>query len=288
MLMVVTSIVLGGCADGERDTPAMNAAELIHEITVSSDSLLVSDLYLADPGLIHASGTARWQVTCDAESCVTHYPEPLQQATGVESAEETAETFHDNRHTTEAERSEVLNGVSLGAHSGGLVTDLSFVSYGGWMKHSLFGTDLVSVAGVQRYGYAFSLGSGTGSNPLGDATWKGAMVGNLTQDSRSGADDRGHLVQGNATVTFRLADATLDVALTDIADVGSHITQHAPHPHERHPDMLWETLEVRDGRFMRGSDGDSIQGQFYGPNHEEVGGIFERGPMAGAFGAKQP
>lgn len=36
---------------------------------------------------------------------------------------------------------------------------------------------------------------------------------------------------------------------------------------------------------MRGSGPDHIEGRFYGPNHEETGGVFERNNIASAFGA---
>ena len=49
--------------------------------------------------------------------------------------------------------------------------------------------------------------------------------------------------------------------------------------------MTWGGLTVTNGTFGTDSEGDSIQGQFYGPNHEEVGGIFERDQFVGAFGA---
>ena len=48
--------------------------------------------------------------------------------------------------------------------------------------------------------------------------------------------------------------------------------------------MTWDGLAVTNGTFGTGSQGDSIQGRFYGPNHEEVGGIFERDHIIGAFG----
>ena len=51
--------------------------------------------------------------------------------------------------------------------------------------------------------------------------------------------------------------------------------------------MTWENLAVRDGRFGGGFDDPTIEGRFYGPNHEEVGGIFQRNRIVGAFGAQR-
>ena len=61
----------------------------------------------------------------------------------------------------------------------------------------------------------------------------------------------------------------------------------------------WEDLDLTDGSFDRLENGDKdpddltnplelrnrIAGKFYGPGHEEVGGIFEYATVAGSFGA---
>ena len=56
---------------------------------------------------------------------------------------------------------------------------------------------------------------------------------------------------------------------------------------DQRSDMVWKDVPITDGGFGTGSDGDSIQGNFYGPNHQEIGGIFERDQVIGAFGAKR-
>ena len=45
-------------------------------------------------------------------------------------------------------------------------------------------------------------------------------------------------------------------------------------------------MPVTSGQFGTGSTGDSIEGQFYGPNHEEVGGIFGAQPDPGGVWGK--
>ena len=56
-------------------------------------------------------------------------------------------------------------------------------------------------------------------------------------------------------------------------------------------DISWSDLAVTNGEFMGGApDGStrmegSIQGHFYGANHEEVGGVFQQGGFVGSFGA---
>ncbi|MCY4498212.1 MAG: transferrin-binding protein-like solute binding protein [Rhodospirillaceae bacterium] len=52
--------------------------------------------------------------------------------------------------------------------------------------------------------------------------------------------------------------------------------------------MIWSAIPVTVGGFERASAGAAknvIKDKFYGPNHEEVGGIFERDQVLGAFGA---
>ena len=50
------------------------------------------------------------------------------------------------------------------------------------------------------------------------------------------------------------------------------------------PSMQWSGLAIgTDGRF----GASDIRATFYGPNHEEVGGVFERNNIVGAFGAKR-
>ena len=48
--------------------------------------------------------------------------------------------------------------------------------------------------------------------------------------------------------------------------------------------MNWTGIAVTGGAFAAASSG-TIEGRFYGPDHEEVGGVFERNEILGAFGA---
>ena len=88
--------------------------------------------------------------------------------------------------------------------------------------------------------------------------------------------DRDHqLVRGGARLTIAdLARLAVDVELTP----------------DGHAVLTWDALPVTDGGFAaRASATDSIRGAFYGPAAEEVGGVFERNQLLGAFGAaRQP
>lgn len=89
-------------------------------------------------------------------------------------------------------------------------------------------------------------------------------------DHRDIAQQR--FVQGDARVTADFADMDLDVALTGIAGMESG---------DAYDDMTWEGVAMRDGAF----ETPTLSGRFFGPDHEEVGGVFDRDGIVGAFGA---
>ena len=68
----------------------------------------------------------------------------------------------------------------------------------------------------------------------------------------------------------------VDIALTGIEDAGGRARA----------DIRWEDIPVDQGAFEARDDvTGSIEGRFYGRSHGEVGGIFERDRLIGAFGA---
>ncbi len=158
--------------------------------------------------------------------------------------------------------------------------------YGGWLDHSLFATETALLTHEifpdrgATVALNYSVGFSTGENPRavdGLARWEGLMLG---RDMRA-TPGRAQVIWGDADVTIEFgADAvTADVAFTDIANVDTG---------EAWGDMAWRGMAVENGGFARrNAPDDTISGRFYGPNEEEVGGIFERDGMAGAFGGKR-
>ena len=174
------------------------------------------------------------------------------------------------------------NGVSMvgGASRAPIVEggeDLSAEGYGGWLKHNAFFAErdfFVDADNVAQSGYiyAMSIGNESGSNPVsGSAIWRGTMAG---MDSVAL-----QVLHGDTELTADFASSNLDVAFTRIYDDEAN----------RRTDIIWTDVPLGSGgSFGRGgSDGDKIEGTFYGPDHEEVGGIFERDNIVGAFGAKR-
>ena len=149
--------------------------------------------------------------------------------------------------------------------------------YAGWGQYHAF----VDVYGRVSYDDAtlelmlpVAMGDAYETNPVaGSATWIGRMVGRWFEPGgtfRPSADIGGR-VTGDAAV---VADfAAMDVDLTF-----SRIVGPAGRPLN---DLRWTDLPIRRGGF----DGEGVYALFYGPDHEEVGGIFELDNIAGAFGA---
>ena len=175
-------------------------------------------------------------------------------------------------------------------------------AFGAWMDHGFFLVETFTMqgdAGLGHYRTAW-FGDASHAGPLtspGDsATWSGVMSG--VESSPSGGP--GAFVQGDSAIVVSGlaagAGVTVDVAFTDIVneDTGAGIG-----------DMVWRGLPLqgrefgtdsvlfnggagyfRDGSFGAAAEG-SLYGRLYGPGHEEVGGLFRRDGIAGAFAGKR-
>jgi len=112
-------------------------------------------------------------------------------------------------------------------------------------------------------------------NPIGEnLTWTGGAV---AIDHSVIAEDRNLVGDAELSVYLheRYAEALGDLVRVDITNLTDVVTGMT------YEDMGWKNMPLRDGQF----ETFQIRGQFFGPNHEEVGGIFERDSIVGAFGA---
>ncbi|MDE0404662.1 MAG: transferrin-binding protein-like solute binding protein [Nitrospira sp.] len=183
-------------------------------------------------------------------------------------------------------------GVSLVEYSGTSATALEFSSLnrptsvdyhtlGGWMEYSVFTVNLWQFDPTDwQIWNAASFGVESGSNPVsGSAIWTGAMVGR----TRGPDHQPGVLVMGESRLTFDFATNELDAALTAIQSGNG----------QAYADLAWENMPTTNGRFAGttyspiGAIEGSISGRFYGPNHEEVGGLIDHAEFLGAFGASR-
>lgn len=167
------------------------------------------------------------------------------------------------------------NGVSRGLYQDAGET-FGKHSFAGWMNYSFFLLDVNTIDSggplrpmTSTFPHAHSLGSSTGTNPVGgSATWVGIMAG-------AAADDNGFdgLVEGDARVTVNnFSNPAVNVAFTNIRDRRTSAA---------YGNISWSGVPVSGGAFST----TGLKGRFYGPGHEEVGGVFLRGRISGAFGA---
>ena len=107
-------------------------------------------------------------------------------------------------------------------------------------------------------------GDTTDSNPVaGSATWSGVLIGHASPEESSG--DYATLL-GDATLTVSFGNsATVDVNFANILDIEGRNYVLDP----------WTSLPLSGGNFEDGSidGGRYIEGFFFGPNAEEMGGL---------------
>ena len=138
------------------------------------------------------------------------------------------------------------------------------------MRHNIFSAfvgDTTSQGIFLETGFGVSIGIKSGSFPAASATYNGVMLG---VDRRSA--QHGNMVRGDTRIDFtlpQLNDPRVSISFTNI-NGGSASS------------MNWRNLSVgSNGMFDHGS----INGSFYGPNHEEIGGTFNAHDVVGAYGA---
>ena len=182
-------------------------------------------------------------------------------------------------------------------------------SFGAWMDHAGFfvttggtlgsGNDKKSVRMVSAVGRqpvdSFS-GSyvNTASKPAADATWRGSMVGTVTQ-----GEARDHLLRGDAELTFNLNKSTISAQFFNIKDFDRlgvpHLMETWVNGRKKQNNRIsFKGIPVaEDGSYERTSnlDGGNIRGAFYGSyrygEHAETAGTFDRYGIIAAFGAKR-
>ena len=153
-------------------------------------------------------------------------------------------------------------------------------NYAGWMDHSFFfvyANNIISGKPLRpsesTTSWVLSVGNASGSNPVaGSATWTGIMAG---LDERQGAT-MGDLLEGDATLTIgSFTRPSVGLRFTNITNQRTDA---------RFPSQSWANVPLTAGTFRA----DGLVGNFYGPGHEEVGGIFNKDEIiTGAFGARR-
>ncbi len=301
-LAIAVSILaaLGGCGGGGGDRrvggdvgvgPGETSMVPETPTTAEVEGTLNRLLENATPPEMWSFGGA--VVTCTAIGC------PVPDAIHVDHVQR----MHGRLDLSGFDFIERRRAVSLATKSQSSGEGHHFISHrtlGGWMDHSFFLVETTHEGMHAEFSYrTYSIGNTRATDPAVSftGTWSGVMAGVIASFS----DDAGASVRGDATVTVAYPgasrEALVDVEFTGIArqDTGARIES-----------MTWNNLALKDGTFGAGnvlhgngggyfgeeggfgpSPGGTIFGQFYGPNHEEVGGLFRRGGVAGAFGANR-
>ena len=249
----------------------------VSAIRGASDSLLMTDVFLTHPGF--PQGT-RIQTSCVGGFCQAFYDG--YRLVGISLLDFQLSDRMDDHQFFNSLRGIRMVDIRGRDEEAGIATD--FNTLGGWLNKSVFAVTVNSIVsdvsdGVDLRGtgfaVAYSFGDATRTTPaFGNATWTGTMVGGDTSLTAS----RGNRIMGDATLTFDLSQSDIDVTFTNIRDIDAG-RPHGP--------ITWQNIPVTSGSFSTGFIGNSIDGRFYGRNHEEVGGVFERNQIAGAFGAKR-
>ena len=163
------------------------------------------------------------------------------------------------------------------------------LGYGGWLDHHYFVVNARLYPGTDNAEkvvlYSYVAGDETGTNPTtGSATWRGVAIG---VDASQRFHER-RLLQADVDITIEdFMSPMVDILFDNIKDLrtGEGFTLV--------PSVSWSGLALVDGAFaheegtLGQADRNRIEGRFYGPDHDEVGGIFEYATVAGSFGAKR-
>ncbi len=286
LAVLLTIILLFGCGGDDKgsDPPAtMPETGSTEGIALNENAALsISDSYLrvqAAPGVSVASTL---ETDCEGQTCtLTESNTGVSESVTLQDIQDTDTSDIENLRQA-AQLILTRNGVPVydGSVSFALGegSTVSATALGGWMVHNFFLAVWGNYSGPNipsaDFGTGLSLGNATGSHPTEDATYNGVMLGVITAEGGT----QGNGVEGDATLEFRMANpggALMDVSFTNITNRETSGTLS---------DIVWSAIQVQaDGTFETGE----IHGLFYGSNHEEVGGTFNKANIAGAFGASR-
>ena len=287
-LVAVLALGCGGGSGMSQQTDMPQQPDMMPDVDnltrLNPDALLLmSDMYLYGRDQQGKAVDFTIDATCSLDGCVTSnaqlgYSDRFVIGDFVDAEDSISEDFQlagiGSRNGVELYRASQTIPLDDG--------DVDVEGYGAWMRHNLFGSFVgeTTIRGIYfEMGFAMSAGNPSGSlpsiqtlPPQSRLTYEGVMLG---VDS-SGAD-RGEHLEGDARLEFRASagDARMDVSFTNIrgrSTGGSY------------ENIVWGNLRVEsNGTFERGY----INGAFYGPDHEEVGGTFSTEDIAGAYGARR-
>ena len=255
----------------EMQTPTPEEESPVAETPTPVTQKPAVNAFVFGEGRYEESTTTRAPVTCEGRVCEIAYPKYGQL---VREAGKLPFRFTEDRELGDngalfglrATRTTGNGGVSAGRLEGALFGG-TVDSLGTWgeyhvsimLSHSV-PHDRTVRDRIVRIQHPLSYGYGTGSNPMeGSATWEGSAVSEIPFDRLE--------VYWDASMTVDFESATLSLRLRedDGTEDGGWRSSSG-----------WSGVPIVDGQFESRRDSGHLKGMFYGPNHEEAGGIFSQ------------
>lgn len=268
LMLFVVFVLSVGCGGGSSGPPRamIIPGEGLEQLNENA-LLLLSDAY------IYAGDTIYVDSSCDLNGCTWREREfGISQRINISDLFDSSTPVADDLNIR---RAGSRNGLDLYRLSQTLSVEGEPVSAHGmgfWLMNSLGGAVVGRgrISGISvEVGYGSVIGNRSDSVPSLSATYQGAMTGVNTSGSA-----RGRLVQGDAKIDFTrrgASDSFLSVNFSNISGASRS-------------GFGWNSIRVgANGTF----DAGSINGSFFGPNHEEIAGTFRAFNIVGAYGAKR-
>ena len=266
-VLLIVAVALAACgSDSGTGTAAPEPPrDRFYRTFATYNSVLITNFHLQGE-------TRGLEPACSNTTCQTRVPHPIFGFTPAVQGPFAARELESAFWSPERE----VGGVWIWE----LDYDPGFTDYGAWLDHSFF-----QVVTAPAREHVTMLGEAFGriypDSPLpveGSATYAGGMVGLdvITAAAYTGA----------AQLEVDFADASLDATFSDIADVATG---------ERIADIMFPRVPIfRDFHTAQAFERPSVPGtnayinaRFYGPDNEEVSGVFGKDTLIGAFGTRR-
>lgn len=267
-ILLALVVLLAGCGGGSKgaaSAPVDNSVrEQVRARVASANSFMVADTVVS----VRSGQAMRYAGSCRGTTC------QWSGIAGPLGKDEALERFSNSQYTSEG----VYRGVNMARR---VNTGLSNHSYGGWLNYHAFEVEERTLSGGEYTGTVLDgskllaasiAGHAWERNPVDKATWTGAMVGKDTHGLNR------HNYQGDVIMGYN--GGMIDVNITNIRNRSTNSVDSRT--------LGWSNLVPSAGRFgVRSSSTNYLRGEFYGPNQEEAGAVFEQQGITGAFGAKR-
>lgn len=249
---IALSFVLSACSTSQESVN--DPLSGLYKVVAQTNSVKTSDFYF-NKTLFPLEGCS--QIQCTARNFLISLTTPVN-------------TLVNSDHATEAE----IGGVDI--VRGG--NPDNWTLFGGWMTHSAFfvhrfiGQDDAELVVSQSLG-RLHLEDSAVLPVEGSASYRGAMVGTniMTSDPYTG--------QSSMTANFGEIP-TINIHFTNVMNLRTG-------DYYRDISYTGASISERKGIWSTSLDGGSVNGEFMGPNNEEVVGVFDYGDLIGAFGAQR-